>query len=227
MKWQNTNITQPRGPRDDLTALIRENSAEVRVPARRVFSKPGENLDGVYYIEEGRTRHYMIGEDGLEKTLYILSRGWFFGETPCALETATSLFSETEVDSVLRHIPLEAYERLLAENKAFRDAILINCSRKTLILRHEIENLAFNSLKDRLKRIYCSAADTDRLVDGAWYNMKLSFTQYELSTIVGGARVTVSKLIGELCQEGFIRVLNRRTQVSAEALKTIKSGAED
>lgn len=227
MKWQQTNITQPRDTQGALSALIFANSKEVRVPARQVFSKPGEDLNGIYYIAEGRTRHYMIGADGVEKTLYILSEGWFFGETPCSLETATSLFSETEVDSVLRYIPQGNYEKLLAENKEFRDAILANCSRKTLILRHEIENLTFNSLKERLKRIYCTAADTEKLIDGAWYNLKVNYTHYELSTIVGGARVSISKLIGELCQEGFIRVLNRKTQISAAEFKAIQNSAEE
>ena len=47
--------------------------------------------------------------------------------------------------------------------------------------------------------------------------------QYELSTIVGGARVTVSKLINELCDEGFIRILNRNIQISVkEYYKFIK-----
>ena len=42
----------------------------------------------------------------------------------------------------------------------------------------------------------------------------MRYTQYELSTIVGGARVTVTKLLNELCAEGFLRILNRRIQVS-------------
>ena len=45
--------------------------------------------------------------------------------------------------------------------------------------------------------------------------MNVSYTQYELSTIVGGARVTVSKLISELCAEGFIRMLNHKLQINA------------
>ena len=52
------------------------------------------------------------------------------------------------------------------------------------------------------------------MIDGGWYDLKLNYTQYEISTIVGGARVTISKLINELCAEGFIRVLNRKTQIS-------------
>ena len=83
-------------------------------------------------------------------------------------------------------------------------------------MRHEIENLTFNSCKDRLKRLFCSTADPDKLIDGGWYNLKVYYTQYELSTIIGGARVTISKLVNELCDEGFIRMLNRNIQVNAE-----------
>lgn len=36
---------------------------------------------------------------------------------------------------------------------------------------------------------------------------------------MGGARVTITKLINELCAEGFIRVLNRKTQINIEQYK--------
>ena len=76
-----------------------------------------------------------------------------------------------------------------------------------------------SSCKDRLRRLYCSTADTSRVIDGQWYDLKLNYTQYEISTIVGGARVTITKLINELCAEGFIRVLNRKTQINIEQYK--------
>jgi len=91
------------------------------------------------------------------------------------------------------------------------------------MMRHEIENLSFNSCKSRLRRLFCSIADTSRLIEGRWYNLKVSYTQYELSTIVGGARVTVSKLINELCTEGFIRMLNRNIELNAKDYKEYKN----
>lgn len=174
---------------------------------------------GVYYIVDGRTRHYMIGADGTEKILYTLSAGWFYGETPCSLGEPTGLFSKAEVKTQINIIPHNTYEKLLDTNKMFRDAILESYSNKMLILRHEIENLTFNSCKNRLKRLFCSTADTDSLIEDKWYGLKVQYTQYELSTIVGGARVTISKLINELCDESFIRILNRSTQVNAEKYK--------
>ncbi|MCB7320199.1 Crp/Fnr family transcriptional regulator [Lacrimispora sp. 210928-DFI.3.58] len=219
MQLDKSSFTRPGVKNAALEELIRENSTSVTYPAKRVFLEPGMEPPGVYYIVDGRTRHYMIGADGTEKILYTLSAGWFYGETPCSLGEPTGLFSKAEVKTQINIIPHNTYEKLLDTNKMFRDAILESYSNKMLILRHEIENLTFNSCKNRLKRLFCSTADTDRLIEDKWYGLKVQYTQYELSTIVGGARVTISKLINELCDESFIRILNRSTQVSAEKYK--------
>lgn len=216
MQLDKSSFTIPNKRNEALEELIRENSTCVTYPAKRVFLEPGMEPQGVYYIAEGRTRHYMMAGDGTEKILYTLSAGWFYGETPVSLKEPTGLFSKTEVKTQIYIIPLYTYEHLVDTNKMFRDAIMENILKKMLILRHEIENLTFNSCKDRLKRLFCSTADTDRLIDGGWYKLKVHYTQYELSTIIGGARVTISKLINELCDEGFIRMLNRNVQVNQE-----------
>lgn len=215
MQLDKSSFTRPNTRSKVLEDLIRAHSTSVVYPAKRVFLEPGMEPQGVYYIAEGRTRHYMVGSDGTEKILYTLSSGWFYGETPCSLQEPTGLFSQAEVKTQIHIIPRYTYEELLDINKMFRDAILENYSNKMLIMRHEIENLTFNSCKDRLKRLFCSTADTDCLIEGNWYSLKVHYTQYELSTIIGGARVTISKLINELCDEGFIRQLNRNAQVNA------------
>ena len=212
--WEKASLTFPSPISGDVEKLILANSSRMNVPAKKVFHVPGDALNGVYYIVDGRTRHYMVAMDGTEKTLYTLTAGWFFGETPCSLHEPTGLYSMAEQDTTIAVIPPEVYNRLMDESKAFRDAILTSYSRKMQILRHEVENLTFNSCKDRLKRLICSVADTSTLVDGKWYNLKVHYTQYEISTIVGGARVTVTKLLNELCAEGFLRIVNRRIQVS-------------
>lgn len=215
MTWDKSSLTLPNPKQKDLEELIQKYSTVITYPAKKVFLEPGTVLNGVYYVAEGRTRHYMVAMDGTEKILYTLASGWFYGETPCTLQESTGLYSKTEVKTTLYKIPLQSYEHLMDTNKLFRDAILHSYSKKMLIMRHEIENLTFNSCKDRLKRLFCSTADTSKVYEGSWYNLKVYYTQYELSTIVGGARVTISKLINELCAEGFIRILNRNIQINA------------
>lgn len=216
MSFDSSNLTLPLEPDNKLGLLIRQYGKKFVYPARHIFLEPGMPMNDVIYIMDGRTRHYMIGTDGTEKILYTLSGGWFFGETPCSMKEPTGLFSKTEIETVLYKIPSTIYQQLLDHNKIFRDAIMENYSKKMLIMRHEIANLTFNSCKDRLRRLFCYTADPSRLVEGKWLNLKVSYTQYELSTIVGGARVTVTKLINELCAERFIRILNRNIQLNAD-----------
>lgn len=215
VSWKKSSLTQPNPMRKDLEGLLKTKATIVNYPAKKIFLEPGDCLDGIYYIASGRTKHYMIGLDGTEKVLYSLSSGWFYGEAPCFIDEPTGLYSMTEEKTILYKIPISVYQDLIDNNKLFRDAIFYSYSAKVLIMRHEIENLAFNSCKDRIKRLFCLSADTSRLIENSWYNLNIHYTQYELSTIVGGARVTVSKLINELCQEGFVRSLNHKIQVNA------------
>ena len=73
MEWKDSNITLPLPKRNELTSLIEQNGVRMEVPAKKVFLKPGDTLNGVYYIAEGRTRHFMCAPDGAEKLLYTLT----------------------------------------------------------------------------------------------------------------------------------------------------------
>lgn len=210
-----SSLTQPSPVQQELADLIQDHATVIEYPAKKIFLEPGDILHGIYYIASGRTRHYMMAEDGSEKVLYTLAPGWFFGEASCILNEPTSLYSMAEVKTRIFCIPQQDYRWMLDHNKVFREAILQSYSKKELILRHEVENLAFNSCKDRLKRLFCSVADCEHPTEDGWYPLKARYTQYELSAIVGNSRVTVNKLINELCDAGFIRLLNRRMQVNA------------
>lgn len=86
MTWEKSSLTLPNPERRELGEMIRRYALVLTYPAKKVYLEPGTVLDGVDYIAEGRTRHYMVAMDGTEKILYTLSAGWFFGETPCSLE---------------------------------------------------------------------------------------------------------------------------------------------
>lgn len=210
----NSSYTKPLAQDPQLELVIKPLSRILNLKAKTQFLEYKEPIEGAYYIHKGRTKHYIYGEDGSEKILYTLSDGWFFGETPLFLREPTGLISETTEDSILWKIPFPSFQKLFDTNKVFRDAIMNCMARKMWIMRHEIENLVFNPCKRRILHLMCSTVDPKSLQSDGWYNLLTHYTQYEISTIIGSARVTTSKLINELCAEGHIRILNRKTQVS-------------
>lgn len=211
---ERTTLTTPSLYDPVIESLIRPISRRVVLPAKKIFSSPGKQLDCVYYIAKGRTKHYMNSENGNIKLLYTLTKGWFFGETPFLLELPTGLYSQTEEDTHLYLIPYSQCARLIDESRAFQKAIMLCLAHKTLILRHEIANVTFNSCKNRLKRLLCASVDLEHIVDPGWYELKIHYTHYELGEIIGVARVTISRQLAELYSEGFLRMVNRKLQVN-------------
>ena len=201
----------------ELECFIKANAKELHYAAKAVISRPGEELGYIFYVKSGRTRHIILRDDGNEKVLYTLSQGWFFGEVSSDLDLHTSLYSIAEENVVIYKINERKYHELIDTSKLFRDAIIHSYAQKLLILRYELEDISFHSCKQRLKRLFCSVADADKLIDGAWYTLKVKYTQYDLGIIVGSARVTVSKLINELYSEGILRLINHKMQVSKKA----------
>ncbi len=227
MDFGYSTLTTPDLYDDRIVELLEPLSVKLSLPAKYIFSRPGENLGFIYFVRKGRTKHFMDNSDGLSKILYTLTPGWFFGETPCFLDIPTGLYSQTETETVLFKVPNDVIQRLLVENELFRQKLLQCSCYKLLILRFEVANLTFHSCKKRLLRLFASSVDTENVTDPGWYNLKIRYTQSELGEIIGGARVTISRQMNELCCEGYIRMVNRRVQMNAEEYHKLVHSSED
>ena len=86
-------------------------------------------------------------------------------------------------------------------------------AKKMLIMRHGFKSITFSTYKERLLKLFRMAADRSQLVDGRWYNQQIQYTQNDVSIIIISSRITVSKPLNKSCEEGIIRMLNRRIQI--------------
>ena len=183
---------------------------------KQLISNLQEDFSSVYYIKSGGTYHVMTGEN-TEKLLYQLQPGWFFGNIfpGDPRDEAISVYALDR--SEIWRIPRKEYLQLLASDPGLASYILKLLGVMHDYLTAEIGNLSFNSCKTRLMRIYCSQVEGASLSeDGKWFCLDGKLTHNELAAAVGSARVTISKLINELCDDGFLRIINRRSQVSVD-----------
>ncbi len=87
MNWEDSNVTLPVSNTNELQNLIAKNAVMLKIPAKTVFLEPGSKPEGVYYIASGRTRHYMIAQDGSEKILTPFPRAGFTAKRPARCTT--------------------------------------------------------------------------------------------------------------------------------------------
>ena len=208
------NLTAPVQPNPELEQIVRKYGSAMTVPAKEVFLTEERAGKGVYYIVNGRTRHYLLGADGMEKVFFVLTSGWFFEENTCFLSATPRFHVMTEEKTDLLFIPNGVFQALLRTSPLFNENIMRCLACKVQMLSREIESQAFLSAKDRLLELLYHLADTSFAFDGKWYSLKRNYPQQELGAILGVSRVSISKFVNEFCNEGVIRIVNRRMQIN-------------
>ncbi len=196
-----------------LERLLEKNSHTVRLQAKKIFVSPGDKVDTIYYLKSGRTRHYMISPDGVEQVIYILSSGWFMRESTFLVQDKTATrYSAAEVESELLVIDRRNYDEL-ARYSEFSRALLRSSCIKTEMQRRHAESLSFDSGKERLLKLLRSLCDRSVSLDKNWAPLTIQYTQSEMASILGVTRVSVSRFMSALADEGALRTVNRKIQI--------------
>lgn len=208
------SLTSPVRSNPELEHVLRKQGSLLTFPSKKLIIEAETDTKGVYYIISGRTRHYMLGANGSEKILFVLTAGWFFGDNAAILDVPQHFYVMTEDVTELLFIPLENFRALLHKSPAFNEAILLSQAYKSMMMCREIESQVFFSSRERLLQLFYFSTDASIAHDEKWYALSHNYTQQELGTILGVSRVSISKFVNEFCNAGIIRIVNRRMQMS-------------
>jgi CRP/FNR family transcriptional regulator len=181
----------------ELVALARRVGAGfVRLKAGDVVYRPGDRARGWIVLAGGRVRVGLTAENGREILLYRLGPG-----DACLLSTSALLsdealpaeaVAETEVEALV--VPAERFERLIAEDAAFRREALRAYAERVAGLVVMIEDVLFRGLPQRLARwLLARAKDGDAAA-----------THQEIAAELGTAREVVTRALSHFEREGLI-----------------------
>ncbi|MCI9147795.1 MAG: Crp/Fnr family transcriptional regulator [Hungatella sp.] len=192
--------------------LIRSCSTEIQIPKGQIIHVAGTTDSSVYYIAKGSVRFVCNSMDGNEKILYILGEGHFFNEEILFTPHEIAMDAVCNEACCLWKIDSYVHGELL-KNQEFLREICQEGIRKKELLQKEIADISFMSCKQRILQILAGECDRKHVCQGHWYEVKRSYTHQELASMIGANRVTVTKLIAELYEEGKLRRVRRRVQV--------------
>lgn len=158
----------------------------------------GEIAESFFYLKRGRVRIYMASENGMEKTLSVISRGAIFGEAAFfdgrpRVSSARAL-QRAEIVTVTRPI-LEGAFRIhpeLAMEMLKLQALTIR------MLSAQVDSVTFRHAESRIAHYLIEFAEEhggSRCVFA---------TQEEIGSAVGVSRITVSRIINEFARNGYL-----------------------
>jgi CRP/FNR family transcriptional regulator len=196
----------PRPVRDRLleVALVRKHRK-----GYQVFG-PQNVPDSLIFLYEGTIRVSQTSGNGRDIVLYRIDAG-----ESCVLTTACMLAEEAynaegiaETDITIVALPKMSFDRLVAEEPAFRSFVFAAYSRRLIDLLRVVDDVAFGRIDVRL---------ADRLLVLAGGDREIAATHQDIASELGTAREVVSRVLNDFQKRGLIGQSRGRISLSDKA----------
>jgi CRP/FNR family cyclic AMP-dependent transcriptional regulator len=190
-----------------LEALI--GSGTLRTfPKRAILIQEGDQSDRLYVVISGRLKVYLSDADGKEIVIDTLGPQQFFGEM--ALEGGPRAASVMTIEPCkLAVVERDQFKRFLAGNPDAAYALIVALIRRASKLTRTIGSLALLDVYGRVARLLLDNADFENgttIVRGR-------VTQQDIAKQVNASRETVSRIMTDLQEGGYIEVEEDRVVI--------------
>lgn len=195
-----------------------EESAVVRKFARKeIIYFPSEQGETVLLLFEGRVKIKSVTPDGKEAILAFIEPGEIFGELALVHDAKRGEFAEAALASSVCAIPREAILQVMSTNPqtALRITKLMGLRQQRI--ENRVKNMLFRSFRDRVAALLIELADRYGNRNGDHVEIRLRLSHQEIASLIGATRETVTILLGELQNEGYIRVKRRQITLTDPA----------
>lgn len=167
---------------------------------------PGDSL---FLVKNGRVKVVLIGEDGREVILGILTVGDHFGELSLIDGHPRSAHVIAMDDAQLIVLRREDFRRRVEESPRVAWALLVEISRRLRRADEQIGSLVLLDVDGRIARLLLDAAAES---GGATIEKRL--THQTIAQMIGASRETVSRAMREFQDNGLISVQRRQISIA-------------
>jgi len=188
-----------------------------KFPKEAVIYEDGSIGDYMYIIQEGQVKVTKMSEDGREKILEILGPGDFHGEMALLDRAPRSASVKTTTPCVLLALSRQDFLGLLKQNHEVTLELIRVLARRLRETDEQIKGLLFERVEGRTRRLLARLAKEP--VTGRDDRMATSpITHQQLADLVGTSRETITRVVKELKDEGWLEQEGKRYLVpSADA----------
>ena len=190
---------------------IASHLIERRYPRNTTIVEEGLPGDYMYILRDGRVKVTKLSEDGREKILDFLETGSFVGEM--ALLERGPRSASVKTLSPVRVLALSRTDfiALLRRSPDLALAVIQELSRRLRSVNEQASSLSFQRVKERtmglLERLAKDPTeDGERLVTPA-------LTHQQIADMVGTSRETVTRVVKDLKESGWLRQEGKRYQI--------------
>jgi CRP/FNR family transcriptional regulator/CRP/FNR family cyclic AMP-dependent transcriptional regulator len=167
----------------------------------------------MYVLREGRVKVTKLADEGREKILGFIEEGGFFGEM-ALLDRAPRIASVKTLKPVrLLALSRADFLSLLRKSPDLAMAVIQELTRRLRDMDEQASSLSFQRVKERAKGIFVRLAQDPSPREGLRTTPPL--THQQIADMIGTSRETVTRVVKDLKQGGWLQQEGKRYLVSA------------
>jgi CRP-like cAMP-binding protein len=194
---------------------IASHLIERSFPRNATVVEEGLPGDYMYVIQEGRVKVTKLSEDGREKILELLGEGSFFGEMALLDQAPRSATVKTLAPARLLALSRNDFLSLLRRSPDLAMNVIQELSRRLRDTDEQASSLSFLRVKDRTKGLLRRLAEETAGDDTR--RATPSLTHQQIADMIGTSRETVTRVVKELKQDGWLEQQGKQYLVPNEA----------
>lgn len=174
---------------------------------------PGEEISGLYYIEEGLLRTFRTAAGGERKTLHLAGPGYFIYESYFFSRRPVEIDCEVVRDLTLIRFARSTASALMRQDAFFANLLLGSVALKMHLMGSDLVSIAYETPLTRLKLCIASLANAANGRPCADAEREIVVSQRELAELVGLHRVSVGRLLQRMQAESMLEIRRGRLRL--------------
>ena len=164
----------------------------------------GDSADSLFLIKSGRIKLSKLFEDGREATLDYRKAGDTFGENTFSEEIRYPVTAWCVEDTYTCGINKSDFEQLILKHPTIGLRMIRKQSELIANLTTRLGDMAILSLEELLFQVLINVAREHGIADSRGVHIQFPLTHEDLSFLTGSHRVTITKAIKKLENDGRI-----------------------
>lgn len=190
---------------DNQKALLNQSIIKKHFNKGEAMRSGSENCSGLFLLERGQVRAYIVSENGKEITLYrLFERDVCIFSASCIMKNIDfDIFIETEKETIAYLIPTPIFDKLSKESlavQAFTNELMASRFSEVMWI---MEQALFMTLDKRLAIFLLEQSNIEE-------SDNVKITHEKIANHLGSAREVVTRMLKYFQNEGMV-TLNRGT----------------
>jgi len=186
----------------------------------------GDVVDELHYLHKGQVKVSVTAKSGLEKIVLYIDAPGVFGETPFFHRQPSKFDTSASEDCEIFTFKRDFIMQELVHYPEIMKYMLALFAQKIRVLSAQIEDLAFKEPVIRVANLlYLIVCKKGEKIDDKRYKVDIRITHQDIGNMTGLHRVTVSKVLKKLCNEGFIT--KSRSHISITNIESLEELTND